>query len=62
MEISDIVNSGHIAFNLFIKLKKITHFLKKLITLFSCTFISVVIDCIFGKKVTSVKSFNLKYQ
>jgi len=63
MEISDIVNLRHVAFNLFI-----THFyivsiffLQKSRTLFSATYISVVIDCTFSNNVTEVTCFILKY-
>jgi hypothetical protein len=63
METSDLVNPTYVARNRFITLfLHIIYFLQKLKTLFSSTYISVVIDCVFNNKVTRVKCFNLKYQ
>jgi hypothetical protein len=52
MEISDTVTSTPFEFYLFITLLYVFSIsLQKLITLFSSTYISVVIDCIFSNKV-----------
>jgi len=47
----DIVNPRHIAFNLFVTLFTYYLFFTNSRTLSCTTYISVVIDCIFSKKV-----------
>jgi hypothetical protein len=51
MEISDTVNPVHVAIYLFITLLHILPIFHNMRTLFSTTYISVVIDCIFNKKI-----------